>query len=136
MFPEDIWYILPTFHFMFFDRYEIHIQAFLLFINGKLIICQSSSPQNYFQNMYSENTRNSTIKSNELVPRTYRFRTFSKLCESQIDISNIFPGWFHTSSCIFLRMLVIIRRSTGPDFDQICEVPEIIQKVLEYDRGP
>ena len=34
---------------MFFDRYEIHIQAFLLFINGKLIIFQSSSPQNYFK---------------------------------------------------------------------------------------
>ena len=29
--------------FMFFDRYEIHIQAFLLFINGKWIIFQSSS---------------------------------------------------------------------------------------------
>ena len=26
---------------MFFDRYEIHIQAFLLFINGKLIIFNS-----------------------------------------------------------------------------------------------
>ena len=24
--------------FMFFDRYEIHIQAFLYFVNGKLII--------------------------------------------------------------------------------------------------
>ena len=24
----------------------------------------------------------------------------------------------------------------GPDFDQIFEVPEIIQKALEYDRGP
>ena len=34
---------------MFFDRYEIHIQAFVDFINGKLIICQSSAPQNYFK---------------------------------------------------------------------------------------
>ena len=32
--------------------------------------------------------------------------------------------------------MVINRRATGPDFDQIVEVPEIIQKVLEYDRGP
>ena len=31
------------------DRYEIHIQAFVDFINGKLIICQSSSPQKYFE---------------------------------------------------------------------------------------
>ena len=34
---------LPNFHFMFSDRYEIHIQAFLYFINGKLIMFQSSS---------------------------------------------------------------------------------------------
>ena len=31
---------------MFFDRYEIHIQAFVDFINGKLIIFRSSSSQN------------------------------------------------------------------------------------------
>ena len=34
---------------MFFDRYEIHIQAFVHFIDGKCIIFQSSSPQNYFK---------------------------------------------------------------------------------------
>ena len=36
---------------MFFDRYEIHIQAFVHFINGKLIIFRSSSSQNYFENI-------------------------------------------------------------------------------------
>ena len=49
---------------------------------------------------------------------------------------NIFPGWFHNFSCIFWSILVIIRKSPGPDFDNIFEVPRIIQKVLEYDRGP
>ena len=34
---------------MFFDRYEIHIQAFVDCINGKLIIVQSSSPQIYLK---------------------------------------------------------------------------------------
>ena len=29
MFSKDIWYILPDFHFMIFDSYEIHIQAFV-----------------------------------------------------------------------------------------------------------
>ena len=38
--------------FMFFDTNEIHIQAFLWFIIGKLIIFQSSSPQNYFEYIY------------------------------------------------------------------------------------
>ena len=32
-----------------FDRYEIHVQAFVDFINGKSIIFRSSSPQNYFK---------------------------------------------------------------------------------------
>ena len=32
---------------MFFDRYEIHIQAFVDFINGKFIISRSSSSQNH-----------------------------------------------------------------------------------------
>ena len=40
---------------MFFDRYEIHIQAFVDFINGKLIIFNSSSPWNYFEHTYSKN---------------------------------------------------------------------------------
>ena len=40
---------LSNFHFMFFDRYEIHIQAFVDFIKGELIIFQSSSPRNYFK---------------------------------------------------------------------------------------
>ncbi len=36
MFSEDVWYRLPKFHLMFADRYEIHIQAFVEFINGNL----------------------------------------------------------------------------------------------------
>ena len=44
---------LTNFHFMVFDRYAIHIQAFLDFIKGKFIIFQSSPPHKYFQNMYS-----------------------------------------------------------------------------------
>ena len=36
MFSEDIRYILPSFCFMFFDRYEINIQAFVDCINGNV----------------------------------------------------------------------------------------------------
>ena len=39
-------------------------------------------------------------------------------------------------SCILLSILVIVWRVAGSDFDKIFEVPEIIQKVLEYDPGP
>ena len=35
----------PNLYFMFFDRYEIQIQACVLFSNGKCSIFQSSSPQ-------------------------------------------------------------------------------------------
>ena len=44
---------LSSFHFMFFDRYVIHIQTFVEFINVKLIISRSSPPRNSFWNMYS-----------------------------------------------------------------------------------
>ena len=40
---------------MFFDRNEIHIQAFVDFINGKLIIFQSSSPQKHIFQIYTQN---------------------------------------------------------------------------------
>ena len=30
-----VWWDSPNLYFMFFDRYEIHIQAFVHFINGK-----------------------------------------------------------------------------------------------------
>jgi len=51
---------LQEIHFMFFDRYEIHIQAFVHFINAKLIMFQSSSPQKYFKNVYSTSQKQKT----------------------------------------------------------------------------
>ena len=33
-------------------------------------------------------------------------------------------------------LLVIVRKSTGPDFDQMFEVPKIIQKVSQKVQGP
>ena len=39
---------------MFFDTNEIHIQAFLLFNNRKLIIFQSSSPQKHIFQIYTQ----------------------------------------------------------------------------------
>ena len=37
-----------TFPFHVFERYGVHIQAFVDFINGKFIIIRSSFPRNYF----------------------------------------------------------------------------------------
>ena len=54
---------------MFFDRNEIHIQVGVLFNNGKCIIFNSSSPQNYFQNIYSKNIyKKSNFKKNVGLP--------------------------------------------------------------------
>ena len=66
---------------MFFDRYEIHIQAFVQFINGKLITVRSSSPQkNQIDTQKTQEIQNETskrkIEKEHLVPRTYRFRKF------------------------------------------------------------
>ena len=58
---------------MFFDTNKIHIQAFLLFINRKLIIFRSSSPEKYFlYKSESQKIRNLSLKS-----------------ESQIWVSNL-----------------------------------------------
>ena len=60
---------LPNLYFIFFDRYESHVQAFLYFINGQLIIFQSSYQQKYFQNMYStfhKRKRNNRKKTEQI----------------------------------------------------------------------
>ena len=51
MFPEEIWYIVPTCHFMFSDRYEIHIQAFVDLLMEDLSF--SDPHLHIFQNVYS-----------------------------------------------------------------------------------
>ena len=67
-----------------FDRYEINIQAFLYFINGKLIICRSSSPRKYFKNMYANfhnKLKNTREKQNGKTQNTtwYLGHTFSNI---------------------------------------------------------
>ena len=64
----------------------------------------------------------------------HRTSIFFEILESQISIDNIFPGCSHIS-LYFLNKLVVIGRATGPDFDKILEVPEIIQKVVESIRN-
>ena len=88
---------------MFFDRNEIHIQALVVFSNGKCSIFNPHLRKIIFK-IYTQKTQeNPTNKQQKtrnnrkqhrqnLVPRTYRFRKFSKFCEVQIGKNNIFPG--------------------------------------------
>ena len=57
---------------MFFDRYEIHIQAFVDFINATAIIFKSSSSQNINQHEVLKNKKQKT-KTNG----TYDFHKIS-----------------------------------------------------------
>ena len=59
-----------------------------------------------------------------------------RFSDSQISKIHIFQGCSHIFSCIFCSKLTVIGRVTGPDFDKILEVPEIVKKVLQNDRGP
>ena len=68
------------------------------------------------------------IEEKNLVPRTYRFQKKSKFCESQIDTNKMF--------LYFLEYSGDNPEVSGPDFDIFFKVARIIQKVLEYDRGP
>ena len=108
------------FPFRVFDRYEIHIRAFVDFITGNL-----SFPDPHlhllflFLNMDLCFTKNLKTNNN-MVHRTYNVRKKSPRLSKIIFVQDesIF-------SCIRCSMLVIIR-STGPDFDQIFEVPQIL----------
>ena len=86
---------------MFFDRYEIHIQAFVDVINGKLIIFRSSSPQNCFEDIYSKNRYQNYIqKINSKKVRVYLSKIFENVgCQTWKN--NIFPGCSHILSNIF-----------------------------------
>ena len=64
---------LQEINFMLFDRYEIPIQAFVDFIDGKFIIFRSSSPQNYFKNMYSHFHQQFRGNTNNIISKTYIF---------------------------------------------------------------
>ena len=87
-----------TFHV--FDRYEIHIQAFVDFINGKLMSGHSSSSTFHdfqefiisnYQNFRSSNLR--IFKFRNFKNRKVRYtglRTFRNL-DSQISMESIFP---------------------------------------------
>ena len=67
---------------MLFDRYETHIQALVHFIDGKLIIFQSSSPQKHIFQIYTQNIfqKNNFQKNNAQLQarksRNYGFLSF------------------------------------------------------------
>ena len=67
---------LPHFHFMIFDRYDIHIQAFGDVFYGKFIIFRSSSSQNYFMDNYVKIFYEKYVLtySKNIVPGTYIFQ--------------------------------------------------------------
>ena len=81
---------------MFFDIYEIPIQAFLYFINGKFINFQSSSPQRIFQDIYTQNIFQNTSKHPQLFSKQnggYTFQIFRKNKKFRFsDMKNMFPG--------------------------------------------
>ena len=73
------WFDLPHFRFMLFDRNEIHIQAFVDFINGQLMSGHSSSSAVHdFQEIFISNYqkfRNSEfqkVKSGQLMLPKFR----------------------------------------------------------------
>ena len=83
---------------MFFDRYEMHIQAFVHFMNGNSIIFQSSSPQKNKEYVFTISQQKSKTHRANMVPRTYVLSNIADYFEFHID-KIIFP---HDDSIIFL----------------------------------
>ena len=98
--------------FMFFDTNKIHIQAFLFFINGKLIIFRSSSPEKYFEDIYSKNISKKQIQKINTKTKfkkrfRFRFRIFSKF----LGLKNPQIIFFHDDSIYFPMFLEVSRPS-------------------------
>ena len=83
---------LPNFRFMFFERYEIHIQAFAIFMDN----LSSSVPylhkivfkiytHLYITNIWKTETTNLKRKNKHMVPRTYIFPNCPDFFEPRID---------------------------------------------------
>ena len=76
---------------MIFDRYEIHTQTSVYFINAVAIIFRPASPQNHLRNMCSCFTKQQTKRKNEKHGTwDIHFRFFAKMVETQIDKNNMF----------------------------------------------
>ena len=64
---EENWFDLANLHVMFFDRYEINIQAFVNFIHLKLMVSRSSfSAFHVFRVLTFEKFRNSKNEKFEI----------------------------------------------------------------------
>ena len=71
---------------MFFDRYEIHVQAFVHFINGKWII----SDPHLHKIIFEICIQNSTNKTNETTwYLEHKHCRIAQFVYSHIDINNI-----------------------------------------------
>ena len=86
---------------------------------------------NLYMKLFSQNkyfgkiTSRDNFRKNWWVCRS-RISTIFKFSDSQTWNNNMFERWFHHVSCIFWNILVIIGRYTGPYFDKIFEVHNMI----------
>ena len=86
------WFDLANLHFMFFDRNEIHIQAFVDFINGKLIPGDSSSLTFYvFEILSFLRIKNQDFKISKFNKWTYKVSEIFDFFGFQISMKYIFP---------------------------------------------
>ena len=80
---------------MFFDRYEIHIQAFVHFINGRLVMFNPHLHKIIFEICIQKAQEQSENNSGNIESIWYLghtdFEKNAKFCESQIVKNNICP---------------------------------------------
>ena len=86
--------VYGDFYFMFFDINEIQIQVGALFNNEKCIIFNSSSSQNYFQDIYiyAKNHRKSKQKRTSSKQKTKTIGTYDIQISKIFEISDV-PDW-------------------------------------------
>ena len=125
--------------FYVFRRYLVHMEWFLIdmkFISKPLSILLMEKLSFFnphlhkiISNIYTDFHKKSETSKN-IVPRTYI------LLKNQTILSPILTNIICVQDdsiflAFFESILVIVRRSTGPGFHQIFEVPKTIKKVLQ-----
>ena len=116
MFSKYIRYILPNSHSCFFDRYQIHIQAFWDFISTTLhhfpILIFVTYNKEWGNRSFKK--IHMTFISKKSIFRILRYENY------------IFSKTSPYFSCMFGGILVIVKRSIVPDFVKSFEFPVII----------
>ena len=112
-------------------------EKYFWFQEDLLIIFHFVKIMDRWEFFHEKNTKN-PLRSEDFLGQFNRSKNVKILEFQKVELwkDNDFLRWFLIFSCISWSKIVMKRRGQDPQKVKILEAPRIIQKVLEYDRGP